>query len=213
MILGRRLALAILVPFLLLPSGLAGQAGVPPDLKNRILDLLIRSDEPSGPFFSKMTLRYCNSGTQFVVLTYPIYPPRPGGRAEVITYKIRGMSGDDFSRFVLKATAQNQNATPQEIAAKLKMAVNRSPISYQALSSLLDQLRTIRTSPLLTSRVALDEYSDYQFWYNTGQESVHYTLVGPSEGDRGPQSRLVNWMIEFREKLPIIMKTHPSPAP
>ncbi len=32
---------------------------------------------------------------------------------------------------------------------------------------------------MLASRVAVDEYSEYEFWYNGGQESVHYKLVGP----------------------------------
>ncbi|SRR6266568_569862 len=201
MILRTRLGCSLLVPFLLVLSSV-GQVGggVPADMRDRVLDLLFRSDAVSAPFFSKMTLRYGDSDSQLVVLTYPVYPVHPGGQAEVINYTITGMGSDNLSQFISKMAAQNPSVTDQEIVAKLKVKVKCSPISYEALKRFLDELEAIRISPMLASRVAVDEYSEYQFWYNNGQESVHYKVVGPFKDD--PQDKLVQWMIRFRTGVP-----------
>jgi hypothetical protein len=204
MIFGTRLGCSLLVSFLLVLSAV-GQVGggVPADMRDRVLDLLFRSDAVSAPFFSKMTLRYGDSDSQLVVVTYPVYPVHPGGQAEVISYTITGMGSDNLAQFISKMAAQNPNVTDQEIAAKLKVEVKRSPIRYEGLKRFLDELEAIRISPMLASRVAVDEYSEYQFWYNNGQESVHYTVVGPFKDD--PQDKLVQWMIRFRTGVPELM--------
>lgn len=201
MIFRTRLAGTLLIPFLLVMSA-AGQSGgdVPPDMKDRVLDLLFRSDAITSPFFSKMTLRYGDSASQLVVLTYPVYPVHTGGRAELISYTITGMGNENFSQFISKVLAQNPNVTDQEIAASLKVEVKRSPIRYDFLSRLLDYLKAIRISPMLTNRVGVDEVSEYEFWYDTGQECVHYKLMGPFKRD--PQDKLVQWMIRFRASVP-----------
>jgi hypothetical protein len=134
------------------------------------------------------------------VLTYPVYPGHPGGQAEVISYTVTGTDSDNLTQFISKTAAQNPSVTDQEIAAKLKVKAKRSPISHKALERFLDELNVMRISPMLSSRVAVDEYSEYQFWYNNGQESVHYKVVGPFKDE--PQDKLVQWMIRFRSSVP-----------
>jgi hypothetical protein len=187
-----------LVVFFFLALSAVGQSGggIPADMKDRVLDILFRSDSAMSPFLSKMTLRYGDSDSQLVVLTYPVYPAHPGGQAELVSYTINGMGRDNLSQFISKMAAQNPSVTEQEIAAKLKVEVKRSPISYETLRRFLDELKAMRMSPVLASRVAVDEYSAYQFWYNNGQESVHYRVVGRFKDD--PQDKLVQWMIRFR---------------
>ncbi|HUK42796.1 MAG TPA: energy transducer TonB, partial [Candidatus Acidoferrales bacterium] len=179
--------------------------------KDRVLDLLFRSDTGTSPFLTKMTLRYGDSDSQLVVLTYLAYPVRPGGQAEVISYTITGMGGDNLSQFISKMAAQNSSVTDQEIAAKLKVEVKRSPIRYEALERLLEDLRAMRVSPMLASRLAVDEFSEYQFWYNTWQESVHYVITGPFGND--PQDQLGRWMMKFRDNLPNLLKGSLGPNP
>jgi hypothetical protein len=113
------------------------------------------------------------------------------------------MGSDNLSQFISKTAAQNPNVTDQEIAAKLQVKVKRSPIRYEALKRFLDELGGIRISPMSVGRVAVDEYSEYQFWYSNGQESVHYKVVGPFKDD--PQDKLVQWMIRFRMVAPELM--------
>jgi hypothetical protein len=200
MIFRRRFGSALLVPFLLVLSAVAQSGGgVPTDIKGRIFDRLFRLDA-SSPFLSKITLRYGDSDTQLVVLTYPVYPVHPGGQAELISYTITGMGSDNLSQFISKMAAQNPSVTDQEIAAKLKVVIKRSPIGYEGLRRLLDELEGIRISPMSVGRIAVDEYSEYEFWYNGGQESVYYKVVGPFKDD--PQDKLVQWMIRFRTGVP-----------
>jgi hypothetical protein len=211
MIFGTRLGRALLVSFILVLSVVAQSGGVPEDMKDRVLDLLFRSDDVTSPFLTKMTLRYGDSDSQLVVLTYPVYPIHPGGRAELISYTITGMGGDNLLQFISKMTAQNPTITDQETAAKLKTVVKRSPINYAILERLLDELKAIRISPMFATRVAVDEYSEYQFSYDTGQESVHYVITSPFGND--PQDRLGRWMLKFRANVPELSKVGLGPKP
>ena len=89
------------------------------------------------------------------------------------------------------------------------MEVKHSPISYEALKRSLDELKAMRIPPILASRVAVDEYSEYQFWYNTGQESVHYVITSPFGND--PQDQLGKWMTRFRDNVPNLLKASLEP--
>jgi hypothetical protein len=201
MVLERALGRILLVTLLLGPNTFGqSRGGVPADMKGRVLDLLFRSDVVTSPFLSKMTLRYGDSDSQLIVLIYPVYPVHPGGRAEVISYTIRGMGSDNLAQFISRMTAQNPKVTAADVAEKLQVDVKRSPIEYDALSRLIDELKAVRISPVLANRVAVDEYSEFEFWYNNGQESVHYKIVGPYKDD--PQDKIVQWMIRLRTGVP-----------
>jgi len=191
---------AVLVPFLLTPSAVGRSGGTS---KDHVLDLLFRSDSDKSLWVSKMTLRYGDSNSQLVVLTYPVYPVHPGGQAEIISYTIAGLGSDSLSQFISRMADKKPSVTDEEIAAKLTAVVKRSPIGYQVLRRYLEELKAIRISPMLASRVALDEYSEYEFRYNTGQESVHYKVTGPFKGD--PQDKLLRWMIRLRTGVPELM--------
>ncbi len=180
------------------------------DMKARVLDILFPLDVTSTPYFSKMILRFGDSDTQLVVLIYPTYPVHAGGQAELIRYSVAGTGNSDLPQFISNMVAQNPNVTDREIAAKLKVDVTRSPIGYEALDRFLKKLKAIRISPILASRVAVDESSEYEFWYDTWQESVHYTLTGPFHN--GPQDQLGRWMIKFRADLPNLLKAS-APKP
>ena len=203
---------ALLVPFFVVLNA-SGQSsgGVPPDMKGRVLDLLFRSDTITSPFLSKTTLRYGDSDSQLVVLIYPVYPVHPGGPAEIISYAVTGMGSYNLSQFISKMADQNPSVTDQEIAAKLKVEVKHSPVRYEALKRSLDELKVMRISPMLANRVAVDEYSEYQFWYNTGQESVHYVVTSPFGKD--PQDQLGRWMKKFKDNLPNLLKANLEPNP
>ena len=199
------------IPLFLALGGIAQPREGRSEMRDRVLDLLFRSDASSSPFLTKMTLRFGDPETQLVVLTYPVYPVHPGGRAEIITYSIAGTGNGRLSEFIGKMVAQNPNVTDQDIAGKLNVDVKHSPIKYEALDRFLKELNAIRISPKLASRVAVDEYSEYEFWYDGGQESVHYRLVGPFKGTS--QDRLVEWMIRFRSSVPGLLQSGSANGP
>lgn len=205
MILKTRLGYAIILLFCLAGGAVAQSGDDRPVSRDRVLDLLLHSDIVTSPYFMKITLRYSDPEAQLVILTYPSYPVRPEGRAEVISYEITGMGTNDLSQFVYDMASKDPNVTNREIAAKLKVKISRSPIEYKELGHFLEQLKAIRISPSLMNRVSLDEYSMYEFWYNTGQEQVHYKLNGPFRD--APQDQLVQWMIRLRASLPKLIKS------
>ncbi len=175
------------------------------DMKARVLDILFPLDVAPKPYFSKMILRFGDSGTQLVVVVYP------GGKSELIRYSLAGTSGGEFSQLISKMVAENPDVKEQEIAAKFKVDVYRSPIEHEALNRALDELKAVRIPPILASRVAVDEFSEYEYWYDNWQESVHYTITGPFKNT--PQDELVQWMIRFRANLPYLFKASSAPKP
>lgn len=167
--------------------------------KDRVLDVLFPWDVEPKVYFEKMVLRFGDSDTQLVVLVYPDKEKYWIRRYEVISYTLAGMKQGQLSEMISRMAAENPNVRAEEIAAKIKVEVSRLPIEHEALKRAFDELEKVRISPLLGSRVAVDEYSDYEYWYDGGQESVHYKITGPFKGD--PQDELVQWMIRFRVNL------------
>ena len=176
------------------------------DMKTRVLDLLFPLNVTPEPYFAKMILRFGDSDTQLVVVVYP------GGKSELIRFSLAGTSSRELSHLISKMTAENPTVREQEIAAKLKVDVTRSPIEHEAFNRVIDELKVIRISPVLANRVAVDESSEYEFWYDTWQESVHYTITGPFGDD--PQDQLGRWMIKFKvESPPDLLRASSAPKP
>jgi hypothetical protein len=175
------------------------------DIEARVLDILFPLDVGPTPYFSKMVLRFSDSDTQLVVVTYP------GGKSELIRYSLAGVRSGELSHLISKMVNENPEMKAQEIAAKLKVNVSRSPIEPEALRRALDELKAIRISPVLASRVAVDEFSEYEFWYDNWQESVHYAITSPFGND--PQGQLGRWMTKFRDDVPNLFKASLGPTP
>jgi hypothetical protein len=174
------------------------------DMKARVLDLVFPLDVAPNLYFLKLIMRFGDSDTQLVAVVYPDKDKYWVRRCEITSYALDGMGMGQLDQLISRTIAKNPNVKDQEIAAKLKVKVSRSSIAPEALYRALDELKTVRISPVLADRVAVDEYSEFEYWYDGGQESVHYTLTGPSKDD--PQDQLVQWMIKFRASLPNLIK-------
>lgn len=174
------------------------------NMKARVLDIVFPLDVAPKLNFLKMVLRFSDSDSQLIVVVYPDTEKYWIRRCEIISYELEGMEEDQLFQLVSKMVAENPDITPQEIAARLKVKVTRSAVDPEAFYRARDELKAVRISPILADRVAVDDYSEYEFWYDNGQESVHYTLTGPFEGD--PQDKLVQWMIRFRARVPDLLK-------
>ena len=173
-----------------------------------MLDILFPPDVETGRYLTRMTLRFGDTNTQYVVLTHPVYPPDPAGKPELVSYSIEGLGNSTLGEFISKAKDENPKISDIEIAQKLRVAVTRSQLDYGSLQMMMNGLNSIRISPNLRIQGGLDDFSEFDFWFDTGEESVHYTITGVFNGNQ--QDKLVHWMIAFREGLPIL--TH-GPGP
>jgi hypothetical protein len=192
-------ACALFSSFLLVATVSAQPGDRHLDMKARVLDILFPLDVGPTPYFSKMVLRFSDSDTQLVVVTYS------GGKSELIRYGVAGTKSGELAHLISKMVAENPDLKEQDIAAKLKVDVNRLPIDSEALNRALNELKAIRISPVLASRVAVDEYSEYEFWYDNWQESVHYTITSPF--GNAAQDKLGEWMVKFRASVPDLLKS------
>jgi hypothetical protein len=163
-------------------------------LEEKVLDLVFPTDGETKPYYVKLVLRFGDTYSQFVVVFHP------GGESEVIRYSLEKMGEGELSQLISKMVAANPGVSEKEIADKLKVKVHRSHLDEKSLDRELHRLEEIQISPILETRVAVDEYSEFEYWFDAGQESVHYTIVGPFKDS--PQDKLVQWMLKFRENHP-----------
>jgi hypothetical protein len=167
-------------------------------MKARVLDILFPLEVTPIPYFTKMVLRFGDSDTQLVAVIYP------GAKCELLQYSLSGPQNASLSQVIAKMVAENPNVKGEDISNKFKVDVKRSVIDYAALEGELEKLRTIRISPRLATRASLDNAYDYEYWFDTWQESVHYNIRGPF--NRTNQDELVKWMVGFRMNLPSLVK-------
>ena len=174
------------------------------DMKAQVLDAIFPLEVGPDAYFSKMVLRFGDSNTQLMVVVIP------GAKSEITHYRLVGLSGNDLERLIAKMVAGNPQIKPQEIAAKLKVDVSRTRIDYDAaLAPSIAELKSIRISPVLAGRVSVDQFSEYEFYYDTGQESVRYTILSPFQSE--PQDDLGKWMLKLRAKAEGWLKGNSAP--
>jgi hypothetical protein len=174
------------------------------NMKARVLDILFPLDVAPKPYFLRMILRFGDTDTQLVVVVYPDKEKYWLRRCEITQYALPGIGKNRLSQLIPRMVAENPDVKDQEIAAKLKVDVSHSSIDPEAFNRALDDLKPVRISPVLASRIAVDESSEYGFWYDTWHECVHYTITGPFKDS--PQDELVQWMIRFRASVPDLSK-------
>jgi len=169
------------------------------NLKSRVLDIAFQSEITHKPYFSKLVLRYNGSPMQIVLVVHAGEEKYWERVCELSIYTLPEITEGGFGQFIAKQLAKTPNAQPEDIAAKLKVKYQHSTVECQSFDQALQELGKIRISPTLVDRVAVDEFSTYEYTYDNWQESVHYSLTGSS--DDTPQDELVKWMIEFKKKI------------
>ena len=195
----RYLAVAAIVSTLVASSVADAQPGRRRfDMRGQVFDLMFPIQVEGQPYFSKMILRFSDTRSQLMVLVYP------GRKAEIIRHRIAGTSDKEFDAILLNAF-RDKTITAQDIVGKLRVESSRVAIDYDlTLSPSLEELKSMRISPLLSSRAALDSFEQFEFWYDTWEESVHYSVVGPFND---PHDELAKWMMKFRSKADEAFKT------
>lgn len=172
-------------------------------MKASVLNLVFPLDAVPPPYLWRVTLRFSDPESQIVVVV------RPRAKSEVVQYALAGMSDEEFSQLILQTLAEDSNAKAEEIAAKVKVSVDRTSIDSEMLSRALGKLSGVRISPQ-PDGVCLGRCSRFEYWYDAGLQSVHYVIVGADiKGD--PQYQLVQWMIGFRKDLPRLEKLNVVP--
>lgn len=190
----------------LLANGVLFGAGAEPGDRHlnkmaRVLDQVFPLDVTPLPYFSKMVLRFGDTRTQLVAVVYP------GGKAELIRYQLAGVSDAGLSKLLAEADA-SPGSDLRHVTDNVRVDVTRSRVDSEALDRFVAKLKAVRISPILWSGVCVDECSEYEFWYDTWQESVHYTLTsGQRNAD---EDQLVRWMDEFRKNVPRWLLSRPA---
>ena len=173
------------------PTKLDAQDRDPLDAHDRVLDLLFPLKVESKPYFVKLILRFHSDASQLALVVYP------GGESELVRSTLDSMNARDLFQLVSKTLIENPHANEEEIAAKVKVRTTRFPTQYKTMEPMLNDLKAIRISPFLNTRIGVDEVTWYDFWFDTGQESVHYKILYNSTlGDA--QDNLARWMTRFR---------------
>jgi hypothetical protein len=181
------------------------------DPKARILDVLFPVDVPQRPYLLKLALRFDDADTQLVIVVYPDTDKYWIRRCQVVTYSLANAAQAQLAESLPKLPPEASDDLVRSVAANLKVEVSRFAIDPEALAKSLKELRLIQISPVLEPRVSVDDFSEYEFWYDNWQQSVHYSLAGPA--GKAPQDELIRWMIAFRTNLPDLLKRSSASKP
>jgi hypothetical protein len=180
----------------------------------RVLDLAFPIDVPAAqkPYFVKMALRYWGADPeQFVIVIYSDSDKYWIRKCEITKYVFGSESKAKLPQVLSKLSADSSDEAVRAAAAQLNVEVSRYMIAPEALSKTLTELRSIRISPAITDRIGLDDVSEYEFWYDTWEESDYFSIMGPFKDD--PQDALTRWMIKFKADLPDLLKKFPDVKP
>ena len=173
------------------------------DTKAVVLDQLFPLDVAPEPYHLKLILRFSESDSQITVVVYP------GGKSEVIVRSLANMKQGELARRIQDLAAANSAVSPSELAATLSVDSQRSLLDGTLLNRSLKRLEAIRISPALPTVSCMDACSQYEFWYDTWQDTVHYALTSP---EKGPRHELVQWMIKFKDTLPTLIRSSSEPG-
>ena len=178
--------------------------------KARVLDFLFTVEVTQRPYLFKLALRFYDAGTQVVIVVYPDKEKYWVRRCEVTTYSLDGGVRRELAESLSKLPPEASDDAVRAIVSRLKVQAKRVAIAPEALAKPLSELRSIKISPMLPMYASLDEVSRYEFWYNTWQDSVHYSMFGPPGKAQG---ELVRWMIRLKTELPDLLKGSSAPTP
>lgn len=171
----------------------------PVDVDEHVINLLFSTNVESKPYSVKIILRFHDDPSQIALVVYP------GSESELIRSSLDNMNATDLSQFISKSLAENPQVNEAEIAAKVKVHTTRLPVHYKTVEPMLNELKAIRISPFLATRVGVDEVTWYDFWFNSGQESVQYRIFADSTLS-DPQDKLARWMTQFRAMCQNLME-------
>jgi hypothetical protein len=171
----------------------------PSEVYADVLNLLFPLNVEAKPYYVKFILRFHDTDTQLALIVYP------GGASELVSFSLDNMKGSDLFKLISEMLVKNPAVQDEEIAAKVKVHTTRSAVDYKAVEPALNDLKSIRISPFFQTRVFVDEYSEYDYWFSSGQESVHYRICGNSSKSEA-QDQLVHWMTKFRANSASIVK-------
>ncbi len=164
-------------------------------VRSRLLDRLFQTNIASlkGPH-SRLVLRFSKPDTECVLLIYASW------KSELVVYTLKGLGSKSLAEYISDMLRANPQVQDDAIADSIGVTTKRSFLDSQKVRQSIEELKKITLSPFLEQRIAVDEYSDYDLWFESaGNESVHYKLHGPSEST--PADRLVRWMCRFRAGL------------
>jgi hypothetical protein len=190
MICGKTVVCALLICALAEPATPQTRNRNPSEVYSDVLNLLFPLNVESKPYFAKFILRFHDTDTQLALIVYP------GGTSELVSFSLGNTKRTDLFKLASEMLAQNPSVRDEEIAAKVRVETTRTAVEYKAVEPALNDLKSIRISPFFQTRIFVDEFSEYDYWYDSGQESVHYRIRGDSTGD-APDG-LANWMARFR---------------
>jgi hypothetical protein len=201
MICGQAVVCALLICVLSEPAAPQTTNRNPSEVDSDVLNLLFPLNVESKPYFVKFILRFHDTDTQLALIVYP------GGASELVSFSLDNMNSGDLFKLVSEMLAKNPSVRDEEIAAKVGVQTTRTVVEYKAVEPALNDLKSIRISPFFKTRIFVDDYSQYDYWFDSGQESVHYRICADSTGD--PQDQLAHWMARFRANSASMGK-HPS---
>jgi hypothetical protein len=161
--------------------------------KSRVLDALFVLENEAKPHYLKIVMRFGDTNSQMVLVM------DTDGKTEVREYFAADPGSGSMETAIARIRAANPGISDHDIAVKIGVTIKRKTISKTVVQGSLRALGDLKISPALQSAVCLDECDEYEFSYDTWQESVHYIIVSPARHSQ--MRRLLDWMNHLRSSV------------
>jgi hypothetical protein len=139
-------------------------------------------------------LRFSDPESQLVLIVYASW------KSELVSYTLEGPNGKPYSQYIADRLRAQPQLSDEELTAAVHVSTSRSFPEPSKIEDAIEGLRGIKLSPFLEMTVPVDEFSNYEYWLDSGEDSVHYKLHGPVQRTSST-GQLVRWMIDFRKNL------------
>ncbi len=145
-------------------------------------------------YSQRLILRFSKPPTEFVITT------RSSG-VEARQYSVHSLQ--DAQDLVSKAGSGDTLISAKQVAASLKTQERSLRISSQQVREWLSQLRRLQVPALPSDSVCLDGCGKFDLWFDTRQDSVHFSMAYARVTPRpnSQQQAIAEWMLKLKDAL------------
>ncbi len=190
-------------------QGFASDSPKPRLFTDDILDLVLPPMKITvdNLYVERLMLRFSQPMMEIIVVV------KSGGAIEATCYRVESFAA--AADLIKKANSGDGTITATQIAKTIHINQKNLKVTREQLRRWFDELRSMHLSPLLQDTVCLDSCPKFDFWYDTRQDSVRYSVyyAAVSPPIHSQQEMIAEWMLRVRDEIGASSTSEKTPTP
>jgi hypothetical protein len=145
-------------------------------------------------YLARLMLRFSEPDMQIVIIA-------SATEVDISEYKTKG--NVRIAELIRRSTQENASVTAAHIASNIRIKTRHVATTRQQVKTWFEELQNIKGSPKLDGYTCLHGCPQFDLWFDTGQDSVHYSMVYTPviPPQRSTQQLLAEWMLSLRSQI------------